>query len=603
MALSCCGLRPGCVQPGEPFSLQWDSYEESCWNFGEGIPGCLRICFCYLWKINKGKPRFFLLRPDCCLDSFSAKLKAVVGSPEGPLEEDTLLFLSEVFDRVVPTSTFIERAFARLNRWCDRKVPKPKLTTLAGKHVCYHFKNLTEQWRKKLLKSGVISKGVGNKARPTWAHGVRRGMCKNGLHVLAREMGLRPSDGLIRQWSLLNQDERQRYGQLARAENAQAKALANLPQADDVEHVGGFWQMSSSEGFPMSRHLVVEATSSLRMLADEFRVRSRSLQPDGPDSLEGAPETNLTLWAGCKRQGCPHGLGQVAQASFQHVHQMLLDTIMRKGPKPTDCVTEPFVLELRSNAISRFVVVAYSTRKKPIEAALVELQPVEADPGLLLVLACQRAREGHLHVMGARNFACPWHRKLRAGKFFCFKLDLYDVWMSSTLLPQRDWTTSWCWKRFKRKTRHDWPCLLWKEWQGNADPNKPLSLGSASPSLVGNPRLLLPRETNLWITTVAPRGLVNRVLRAKQIKLWKLQQVRALPQLFRHRRWLALILWGRTAGVCVGYQPGVPDSAYPWALSVRSIMIHTMVAWFVRRPWPRGTWVMRSASCGWRDGW
>ena len=273
------------------------------------------------------KAQIFFAEPDCCLDSFSAKLKAVVGSPEGPLEEDTLLFLSEVFDRVVPTSTFIERAFARLNRWCDRKVPKPKLTTLAGKHVCYHFKNLTEQWRKKLLKSGVISKGVGNKARPTWAHGVRRGKCKNGLHVLAREMGLHPSDGLIRQWSLLNQDERQHYGQLARAENAQAKALANLPQADDVEHVGGFWQMSSSEGFPMSRHLVVEATSSLRMLADEFRVRSRSLQPDGPDSLEGAPETNLTLWAGCKRQTCPHGLGQVAQASFQHVHQMLLDTI------------------------------------------------------------------------------------------------------------------------------------------------------------------------------------------------------------------------------------------------------------------------------------
>ena len=379
------------------------------------------------------KAQVFFAEPDCCLDSFSAKLKAVVGSPEGLVEEDTLLFLSEVFHRVVPTSTFIERAFARLNRWCDRKGPKPKLTTLAGKHVCYHFKNLTEQWRKKLLKSGVISKGVGNKARPTWAHGVRRGKCKNGLHVFAREMGLHPSDGLIRQWSLLNQDERQHYGQLARAENAQAKALGNLPQADDVEHVGGFWQMSSSEGFPMSRHLVVEATPSLRMLADEFRVRSRSLQPDVPDSLEGAPETNSTLWAGCKRQACPHGLGQVAQASFQHVHQMLLDTIMRKGPKPTDFVTEPFVLELRSNAISRFVVVAYSTRKKPIEAALVELQPVEADPGLLLVLACQRAREGHLHVIGDKEFCLSLAQEAQSWEIFLLqvgpvrRLDEFDI--------------------------------------------------------------------------------------------------------------------------------------------------------------------------------
>ena len=191
--------------------------------------------------------------------------------------------------------------------------------------------------------------------------------------------------------------------------------------------------MSSSEGFPMSRHLVVEATSSLRMLADEFRVRSRSLQPDAPGSLEGAPETNLTLWAGCKRQACPHGLGQVAQASFQHVHQMLLDTIMRKGPKPTDFVTEPFVLELRSNAISRFVVVAYSTRKKPIEAALVELQPVEADPGLLLVLACQRAREGHLHVMGDKEFCLSLAREAQKWEIFLLqvgpvgRLDEFDI--------------------------------------------------------------------------------------------------------------------------------------------------------------------------------
>ena len=77
-------------------------------------------------KSTKESPGFFFAEPDCCLDSFSAKLKAVVGSPEGLVEEDTLLFLSEVFDRVVPTSTFIERAFARLNRWCDRKRPQAK---------------------------------------------------------------------------------------------------------------------------------------------------------------------------------------------------------------------------------------------------------------------------------------------------------------------------------------------------------------------------------------------------------------------------------------------------------------------------------------------
>ena len=106
---------------------------------------------------------------------------------------------------------------------------------------------------------------------------------------------------------------------------------------------------------------------------------------------------------------------------------------MRKGPKPTDFVTEPFVLELRSNAISRFVVVAYSTRKKPIEAALVELQPVEADPGLLLVLACQRAREGHLHVMGDKEFCLSLAQEAQSWEIFLLqvgpvrRLDEFDI--------------------------------------------------------------------------------------------------------------------------------------------------------------------------------
>ena len=375
----------------------------------------------------------FFAQPDCCLDSFSAKLKAVVGSPETLLEEDTLTFLSEVFDRVVPTSTFIERAFARLNRWCDRKGPKPKLSTLSAKHVCYHFKNLTEQWRDKLRKAGVLSKRAGNKSRPSWAHGVRRGKCKNGLHVFAKEMGLHPSEGLIRQWALLSQDERKHYSQLARAENMQAKAMANIQPAADEEQVGGFWQMSSSENFPMARHIIQEQSPALRSLSNEFTVRSRGLQPDAHDSLEGAPETNLTLWAGCKSQACPHGLVQAEHASFEQVHKMLMDTIVRKGPKPTDFVNEPFVLELRSSAMSRFVVVAYSTRKKPIEAALVELQAVEVDPGLLLVLACERGVQGHLHVLSDVEFCLSLASVANEWDFFLLqvgpvrRLDQFDI--------------------------------------------------------------------------------------------------------------------------------------------------------------------------------
>ena len=111
---------------------------------------------------------FFRVR-DCCLDGFSAKLKTVVEDPRGLVAAKTLKFLASVFDRLVPTSTCIERAFARLSRWCDRKGPKPQLSTLAAKNAVYHFRHLTDHWRAKARKLGVIRKGKSHRCRPDWA--------------------------------------------------------------------------------------------------------------------------------------------------------------------------------------------------------------------------------------------------------------------------------------------------------------------------------------------------------------------------------------------------------------------------------------------------
>ena len=120
----------------------------------------------YPWKLIKlpdpllqeNAADLFFQAPACFLDCFSLKLRTVVQSKEALLHEDTLKFLAEVFDRAVPTSTCIERDFARLNRWCDRKGPKPKLSRLAAKHVVYHFRRLTETWRLKAIKEGQICK-------------------------------------------------------------------------------------------------------------------------------------------------------------------------------------------------------------------------------------------------------------------------------------------------------------------------------------------------------------------------------------------------------------------------------------------------------------
>lgn len=60
---------------------------------------------------------------DCQLDAFARQLRERV--PEhAMLEADTVKFLEAVLQRVVPTSTFIERVFARLSQWATVRTGK-----------------------------------------------------------------------------------------------------------------------------------------------------------------------------------------------------------------------------------------------------------------------------------------------------------------------------------------------------------------------------------------------------------------------------------------------------------------------------------------------
>lgn len=119
---------------------------------------------------------------------FSSKLRTMLTNQEALLSDEVLLFLDAVFDRVVPTSTFIERTFARFNRWCDRKGPKPQLSSLAAKHTVYHFCNLIERWRRKQQKEGTNPKPKGNLCRPSASASRRCGRWRK-LSTLRRSGG------------------------------------------------------------------------------------------------------------------------------------------------------------------------------------------------------------------------------------------------------------------------------------------------------------------------------------------------------------------------------------------------------------------------------
>ena len=345
--------------------------------------------------------------PPCVLDGFSGKLRSLLPSAQGVLAEDIGELLQAVFGRVVPTSTYVERIFARLSRWCERPGRKPQLSTLAAKHAVHVFRNLTEQWRAEEVSKGNLVKSRSNRERPSWAHGPRKGRALNGMHIFAQEHRPRPLDGIATQWRRLPREDQEHYARLARARNVQAKALRGAQHAVQEAtqgSVGGFWGMSAGAGFPMSRELVGQELSRMRALGEEFKRATEALQPENPDGFYGAPPLVWPLWAPCRQGACPHALAPSKQQYCNAMLALLREVILARGPPPTIASQEPLVLEFQSARCQAFcrVVVAYSTRKKPVEAACVRLKCVEGavlPQGVVLRLVCEADDRGRVAML------------------------------------------------------------------------------------------------------------------------------------------------------------------------------------------------------------
>ncbi|CAE7770315.1 unnamed protein product, partial [Symbiodinium necroappetens] len=256
----------------------------------------------------------------CCLDNFSEKLRETCPSVDQLLSEQTLAFLEAVFDRVVPTSTYVERHYAET------------------------MSRLVDSWRKKRIHAGL-------QARPR------------------------------RAWSLLSGEEKSRWKQQAKVQNAAARVRRNAERADEVEgqqqdFAGGPWNIGSTEGFPLARHVVADNQHRQQELVKQFKDRTDVLQPDNLDSLEGAPETQYSLFAACGSNACFQSLSERLQAGLENFHKLLVFTILNKGPAPLSATAEPLVLAFKSEHASttEYFVVAYNTRRSPVEAAMLQVE-------------------------------------------------------------------------------------------------------------------------------------------------------------------------------------------------------------------------------------
>ncbi|CAE7386793.1 unnamed protein product [Symbiodinium sp. CCMP2592] len=307
----------------------------------------------------------------CCLDNFSEKLRGICPSLEELLSEDTRSFVEAVFNRVVPTSTYVERLFARYQKWTSTRGHKLTCSQLAAKHYTYAMTHLVGLWRKNRVREGA--------------------------------------------WSVLPAQEQARWKQKARVQNAAARARQQeerLQEAagDENNFSGGPWGIGSEEGFPLARHVVVDSMDRKRTMEQAFAGRTQQLQPENLDSFLGAVDSDdQNLFATCGSQVCFNSLPAGLQAGLRGFHGLLLHTIMKQAPLPLAMAEEPLVMAFASNAAdcTEYAVVAYHTRKSPIEAALLRLE-VATEEGLpedvSLILKMTSSQDGQLHFSSNQSW-------------------------------------------------------------------------------------------------------------------------------------------------------------------------------------------------------
>ena len=372
----------------------------------------------------------------CCLDCFARKLKETQGSPDSVQESEVLCFLEAAFERVVPTSTFVERMFARLTEWsknCNKKGPKPHLSSVAAKHVAHSFERQVSRWRTKVLKQPKIKANI---QRPKWSKSLTSGRCLNGWHLFRRDFFRNTPDAgrartvaernaEVRQaWLQTSREEKARLAALARAANLQSRTVARARAATDESQnepaIGGPWGISASHGFPMSRHIVDGRCHEVNKIANDFKRLHNTLQPEDEDSLQGAPPEPGPLFPQCPREGCEHSVPAACRPTLQNVTQKFWKVVQEKAPKPDASSQEPLLLAWRSSStgLSRFLAVIFHTRRPPWHAAVLMLhqQAEQLGQDVLFSLRCSSSiaypqlelRSGAVFLAGLAQEASDW---------------------------------------------------------------------------------------------------------------------------------------------------------------------------------------------------
>ncbi len=206
--------------------------------------------------------RFLRARP-CCLDAgLGRRLRAAVHHRADLFDEELVSAMRAAFDRVVVTSTWVERLFARFRAWTSVDRQTVSLAGLASRQHTSLWRTWVEAWR---LKQGVARPS--HKRRPSWVHS--EGPRSTGLHLFMREGrpsrsasatsepaalgGVASLDRGLAAWRALSAEERQAWAQRAlqvRSVDCVTTGRHRLQPA--LPERGGPWGSAPLEGWPLA---------------------------------------------------------------------------------------------------------------------------------------------------------------------------------------------------------------------------------------------------------------------------------------------------------------------------------------------------------------
>ena len=346
----------------------WEKYPWKLWPLaGKSQPEQVRAAGIDLLKAHA-----------CCLDTaFSGKLKAQAPSLQTLLSRERLAFLQAVFDRVVVTSTFIERRFAHFSRWTQDKAKRTSLAQVAAKHIISLQKECLQKW-KDVRK---VKNTKNNKSRPAWVrdrhstkHKGKQSAKLNGCHVFTREFKRQKlRDGYVEEgprsgiellkdanaaWSALSREEKQKYSVQARGENALQEAAESQT---DIAALGGPWEMAEVHGqWPLSAcHIENSLASGFKAACGKWR--SEHSMPEPLESELPPTSASVNLFHPCPAGCCLHSLSAQEQQTYAWLRAGLCALVRQRYPKARDIAANPVVLEWQTRNCRRFFVVAFST--------------------------------------------------------------------------------------------------------------------------------------------------------------------------------------------------------------------------------------------------